>query len=143
VCVPLRYLRDQRHDQIVAEIARQKFPFPNGEFPDLETIVNEPQPHMSVGKDAAGNDLFPDIVVIGRPGQWLRLMAEVETADTVNEDSARSEWLPFSKAGELLIYVPVGCVQETKGLCKKHGIKPKGIRTWRYQPVWGLQVVEA
>lgn len=138
----LKYLRDQRHDGAIADIVKLKFPFPNDEFPNLETIVNEPEPQMSVGK-WDGKDLFPDIVVIGRPGQWLRLMAEVETEDTVNEESAETEWLPYSKQGDLLIYVPTGCVQETKRLCKKFGIQPKGIRTWRYQPVYGLRIAEA
>jgi hypothetical protein len=140
--VPLKYLRDQRHNGAVADIAKLKFPFPSKEFPHLETILNEPEPRMSVGK-ADGKDLFPDIVVVERPGQWLRMMAEVETEDTVNEESAQNEWLPFSQQGELFIYVPAGCVPETKRLCKRFRIKYKGIRTWRYLPVYGLQVVEA
>jgi hypothetical protein len=45
--------------------------------------------------------------------------------------------------GDLLLYVPVGCVPEARKLCKKHGIRVKGIRTWRFRPVWGLEVAEA
>ncbi len=138
----VKYLRDQRHAGTVAEIARVKFPFPDAEHPDLDTLVNEPKPVMSVGKEN-GKDLFPDIVVVRRPGQWLTLMAEVETADTVNDESAVNEWLPYSKVGDLLLYVPAGCVPETKKLCKKYKIKVKGIRTWRFRPVWGLDVTEA
>ena len=138
-----KYLRDQRHDGTVAAIAKAKFPFPSHEDPDLETILNEPNPKISVGKDAQGNDLFPDIVVVRRPGQWLTMMAEVETADTVSEESALTEWLPYSKCGDLYLYVPAGCVQEAKKLCKKHGVKLAGIRTWRFRPVWGIDVTEA
>lgn len=138
----LKYLRDQRHDGAVADIARLKFAFPNDQHPDFETIVNEPAPTMSVGQ-ANGKELFPDIVVVRQPGKWLLMMAEVETADTVTEESAQSEWLPFSKAGELFLYVPVGCVPETKRLCKQFGVRAKGIRTWRFRPVWGLEVAEA
>jgi hypothetical protein len=141
--VVLKYLRDQRHDGTVAEIARLKFPFPNEEHPDFDTILNEPKPAISVGKDEKGQELYPDIVVVRRPGQWLLMMAEVETADTVSDESALTEWLPYSKCGELFIYVPAGCVAETKRLCKKHGIPVKGIRTWRFRPVWGLEVTEA
>jgi hypothetical protein len=140
--VTVKYLRDQRHAGTVAEIARAKFPYPNAEHPDLDTLVNEPKPVMSVGKHD-GKDLFPDIVVVRRPGQWLTLMAEVETPDTVNEESALTRWLPYSKVGDLLLYVPAGCVPEAKRLLKKHGIRVKGIRTWRFRPVWGLEVVEA
>ena len=134
--------RDQRHVGTVAEIAKLKFPFPNAEFPDFETIVNEPRPSMSVGEED-GKQLYPDIVVVRRPGTWLQLMAEVETADTVNEESALTQWLPYSKCGDLLIYVPQGCVPEAKRLCKKFNIRVKGIRTWRFRPVWGLDVSEA
>jgi hypothetical protein len=138
-----KYLRDLRHDGAVAAIAELKFPFPNAKSGELETLMNEPKPQISVGKDDKGNDLFPDIVVVRRPGQWLMMMAEVETADTVTEESALTEWLPYSRCGDLYLYVPAGSVQEAKQLCKKHGIKLKGIRTWRFRPVWGLEVTEA
>lgn len=139
--VPVRYLRDQRHDATVAEIAKVKFPYPNEQHPELETVLNEPEPRLSVGQ-YEGHDLFPDIVVVRRPGQWLELMAEVETKDTVNDESALNEWLPFSRCGDLLLYVPVGCVDETRRLLKRHRIHVKGIRTWRFRPVWGLEVIE-
>ncbi len=32
---------------------------------------------------------------------------------------------------------------EAKRLCKKFDIRVKGIRTWRFRPVWGLDVSEA
>ncbi len=139
----LKYLRDQRHREIVAEIARLKFPFPGDGHQELETVVNEPSRRLSVGKSADGKDLFPDIVVVGRPGQWLRLMAEVETADSVNDEQAQNEWLPYSRQGDLLIYVPAGCAAAAKRLCQKYKIKPAGIRTWRFRPVWGLEVASA
>jgi hypothetical protein len=138
----VKYLRDQRHAGTVMEIARVKFAFPNAEYPDLETYVNEPKPVMAVGEEN-GQELFPDIVVVRVPGKWLKMMAEVETADTVNDESAVTQWLPYSRVGDLYLYVPFGCVPETKKLLKKHGIKVKGIRTWRFRPVWGLDVAEA
>jgi hypothetical protein len=138
-----KYLRDLRHDGAVAAIAKLKFPFPRDTDPELETILNDPKPQIAVGKDDKGRDLFPDIVVVRRPGQWLTMMAEVETADTVTDESALGDWLPISRCGELYIYVPAGSVQETKRLCKKHGIHAAGIRTWRFRPVWGLDVTEA
>jgi hypothetical protein len=138
----VKYLRDQRHQGTVAEIARLKFPYPSEEHPELETLLNEPSPRLSVGQHN-GKDLFPDIVVVRRPGLWLQLMAEVETPDTVTDESAETQWLPYSRCGDLLLYVPVGCVQQAKKLCRKHGVNVKGIRTWRFRPVWGLEVAEA
>lgn len=136
------YLRELKHDGTVAEIARIKFPFPNEEFPNLETILNEPSPRISIG-NVNGRELYPDIVVVTKPGQFLRIIAEVETPETLTDEEALNEWKPFSEIGELYLYVPQGYVAETKKLLKKHKIRAKGIRTWRFRPVWGLDVSDA
>ncbi len=140
--MPVKYLSEQRHEGALSEIARMKFPFPDEKNPDMETLTNIPAKSISVG-EYEGKPLYPDIVVVRRPGQWLLLMAEVETSDTVNDETAATKWLPESRLGDLLLYVPAGFVQETKKLLKTHGIKVKGIRTWRFRPVWGLDVTEA
>lgn len=138
----VKYLRDQRHAGTVMEVARVKFPFPNDEHSDLETIVNIPTPRLAAGNEN-GKDLFPDIVVVRRPGLWLKMMAVVETADSVTDERAQEAWLPYSKVGDLFLYVPFGYVDEAKRLCKKYRIQPKGFRAWRFRPVWGLDVAEA
>jgi hypothetical protein len=140
--VAVQYLRDQRHAGTVEKIAELKFPFPNDDNPGLETLNNVARRVMAVGTHD-GRDLFPDLVIVRRPGQWLELMAEVEMADSVTDESAVNDWKPMSQVGDLLIYVPAGMVQETKALLKKHKIRAKGVRTWRFVPVWGLQVAEA
>lgn len=137
----VKYLRDQRHVGTVAAIAAKKFPFPNEENPDLETLINIPKPVISVGT-YEGRELYPDLVIVGRPGQWLRIMAEVEMDDSVTSESALRDWLPMSLVGDLVIYVPAGMANEARRLCKKHNVKVKGIRTWRFRPVWGLDVSE-
>lgn len=136
------YLRVWKHDGTVAEIAKVKFPFPNEEFPDLETIVNEPNPRISVGTNGK-DEMYPDIVVVRKPGQWLKMMAAVETKESLTDERAIKEWKPFSEVGDLILYVPAGRADLAKKLCKKHGVKVKGIRTWRYRPVWGLDVSDA
>ncbi|OAI39910.1 hypothetical protein AYO38_06715 [bacterium SCGC AG-212-C10] len=140
--MPLKALRDARHQGVVAEIARVKMPFPDDANPDLETLVNIPTPLMATGQ-VNGKDFFPDIVVVRRPGTWLKLIAQVETADTITDESAINRWKPCADFGDFLLYVPSGSVPETKAMCKKHKIKVKGIRTWRFRPVWGLDVTEA
>ena len=136
------YLREQRRSGVITDVARLKFPFPNEQFPDLETIVNVPAGGMSVG-EKDGKALFPHIVAVRRPGSWLKMMAEVEVADTVNEDSALSRWKPYSECGDLILYVPFGLAGEARKLAKKHHIRLAGVRAWRYRPVWGLEVVDA
>lgn len=138
-----KYLSQQRHDGTVGAIAQRKFPFPNPENPDLETLLNIPKPTISVGKGPKGEDLFPDIVVVRRPGQWLMMMAEVEMPDTLTDEQALTRWLPYSTCGELFIYVPAGHIQQAKKLAKKHNVPVKGFRTWRFRPVWGVDITEA
>ncbi len=140
--MPVQYLRDQRHAATVAEIAESRFPYPDEEHPQLETLLNIPSPTISVGQ-WEGESLYPDIVVVRRPGQWLEILAQVETADTITDEQAQTRWLPYSKMGALLLFVPAGQVQAAKRLCRKYGITCKGFRTWRYRRVWGLTVIEA
>ena len=140
--MPVKELRDQRHNAVLEEIAAARFPYPNDENPQLETLLNLPEPVISAGQ-WGGQPLYPDIVVVRRPGQWLEMMAEVETADSLTDEQAEARWAPFAQQGALLLYVPAGRVQETRRLCRRHGVRPRGIRTWRYRPVWGLTVHEA
>ena len=72
-----------------------------------------------------------------------QLIAQIETADSITEETAINIWKPYASMGELLLYVPTGYVQNTKKLCKKFDISIKGLRTWRYRPVWGLTIVDA
>lgn len=138
-----KYLSQQRHDGTVGAIAERKFPFPNDENPDLDTLLNIPKRTISVGKSATGEDLFPDIVVVRRPGQWLTMMAEVEMTDTLTDEQALTRWAPMSLLGDLYVYVPMGQLHEAKKLAKKHGVRIAGFRTWRFRPVWGVDVTEA
>lgn len=138
----LPYLRELRHKGIVEEIARGRFPYPSEDEPELKTFVNEPEPRISVGTHN-GKELYPDIVVVKMPGQWLRFFAEVETPETITDEEAETQWKIYGDAGEFYLYVPQGMVPETRKLVKKHGVKVAGIRTWRFRPVWGLQVSEA
>ncbi len=138
----VKYLRDQRQAATVVEVAALKFPFPNEQFPDLETLVNLPKPRMTVSDDDK-NPLYPHIVVVRRPGTWLQMMAEIETADSVTDESAKDRWLPYSKCGDLYLYVPYGFAGEAKKVAKRNGVKLAGVRIWRFRPVWGLEVAEA
>lgn len=138
----VKYLRDQRITGTVGEIAKLKFPFPNETNPDYETFTNNPKQTISVGV-VNGAEVFPDIVVVRRPGQWLMMMADVESEDSLTDETALTRWLPASKCGELFVYVPMGTAGAAKKLAKKHGIRLLGIRTWRFRPVWGLDVTDA
>jgi hypothetical protein len=133
--------RETAHSRVVADIAQQRLAFPDAESPSLRTHVNAPEPAFTV-RDASGSELAPDIVVAEDASGSPRILAAVETADTVTDEQAAARWLPFSRvAGTVFhLYVPSGFAAEAKRLLKKHGIKKAALHTWRH--VTGLDALD-
>ena len=133
--------RESTHSRVVRDVAQQRLAFPNEEFPSLRTHVNVPEPALVI-RAADGADLVPDVVVAESPGNRPRILAAVETVDTVTDEQARARWLPFSQVPEttFYIYVPSGFAEEARGLLKKQRIKRARLRTWRY--VTGLDTLD-
>jgi hypothetical protein len=125
--------RESIHSRVVADIAQQRLAFPNEEFSSLRTHVNVPEPTFPI-RGADGSELVPDIVVAESAGGRPRILAAVETADTVTDEQAAGHWLPFSEVGDVAfhLYVPSGLAAEAKRLLKKHHIRKAALRTWRY-----------
>ena len=123
------------HERAVQDIAQARFEFPTPELPSYRSFVNVPDVTLPV-TDEAGNQLVPDIVVVDTPGNILRILAQVETGDTVTEQRAREVWLPFSRLPDAAFYlfVPVGHGAIAKRICKQLGLDVYGYRTWRYVP---------
>lgn len=119
------------HDRALKDIARLRFGFPTEKFPDYKTYVNHPVRAMGVALDG-GLVAYPDIVVVQHPENNCKVVAEVETNETVREAVARFEWLPYADLAPLYLYVPVGKGDETLALCRQMDIPVVGIRTWRY-----------
>jgi hypothetical protein len=128
--MPPRDTRERLRLQAVQEIARDRFSFPNERFPRLKTFVNEPEHTMGVTVDK--EVLYPDIVVLQWPEKITQMVAQVESSATVTEQQAQDEWLPYSLAGPLYLFVPVGYAQEAKRLCRRFRIRLAGLRTWRF-----------
>lgn len=119
------------HDKALKDIARLRFGFPTDKHRDFKTYVNHPARAMGVAME---NNLvaYPDIVVVQHPENNCRIVAEVETNETINEAVARWEWLPYAELAPLYLYVPVGKGDDAKNLCHQLEIPVVGIRTWRY-----------
>ena len=129
--MPNKADRDLKHDRAVRDIAAARFAFPTKEQPKWRAFVNEPAPALGVA-GLAGESLYPDIVVVDS-GNVARMVAEVETADTVTEAEGRREWKAFAEVCETFyLYVPAGYSKEAKRICAKLGVRVTGIRTWRY-----------
>ena len=128
--MPPNETRERLRLRAVQEIARERFGFPNERYPHLKTFVNEPERTMGVTVDK--DVLYPDIVVLQWPEKITQMVAQVEAAGAVTEQQALDEWLPYSLAGPLYLFVPVGYAQEAKRICRRFRIAVVGLRTWRY-----------
>jgi len=138
---PSAKTRDETRSRVVKDIAQQRLAFPNDESPSLQTHVNVPELAFAV-RGADGTELAPDIVVAEAASGSPRILAAVQTADTVTDEQAAARWLPFSRVPDatFYLYVPSGFAAEAKRLLKKHRIKRVGLRTWRY--VTGLEALD-
>jgi hypothetical protein len=125
--------REVLYLRAVQDIAAARFVFPTEEYRDYKSYVNHPARTMGV-QMPDGSVAYPDIVVVQHPENNARIVAEVESAESVSEAVARFEWLPYSRLAPLYIYVPVGKGEDAKTLCKRFGVQEVGIRTWRYLP---------
>lgn len=123
--------RQLLHDKALKDIARLRFAFPTEKYRDYKTYVNHPTRAMGV-ELPNGLVAYPDIVVVQHPENDCRIVAEVETNETVNEAVARWEWLPYADLAPLYLYVPVGKGDDALNLCRQMDIPVVGIRTWRY-----------
>lgn len=123
--------RDLLHQKALRDISRLRFGFPTEKYRDYKTYVNHPQ--RTMGVQMPGNLVaYPDIVVVQHPENNAKIVAQLETNETVREAVARSEWLPYSELAPLYLYVPVGKGDETLHLCRRLNVPVVGVRTWRY-----------
>jgi len=130
--MPLRTeSRQLIHSRALNDIARLRFGFPTEKYADYKTYVNLPARAMGVAMNG-GLVAYPNIVVVQHPENNCKIVAEVETNETVREAVARFEWQPYADLAPLYLYVPVGKGDETLALCRQLDIPVVGIRTWRY-----------
>lgn len=123
--------RELLHQKALRDIVRLRFAFPTEKYRDFKTYVNVPQRSMGVHLNNSAV-AYPNIVVVQHPENNTKIVAEVETNETVREAVARFEWLPYSELAPLYLYVPVGKGDEALALCRQFKIPVAGIRTWRY-----------
>jgi hypothetical protein len=125
--------REVVHLRAIQDIAAERFQYPTEQYRDFKTYVNHPARTMGI-QMPDGSVAYPDIVVVQHPENNARIVAQIETAESIREAVARFEWLPYSRLAPLYLYVPVGKGADAKALCKQFGVKAVGIRTWRYLP---------
>jgi len=134
--------RQELYERAVQDIAQARFEFPTPELASYRTYVNVPEVTLPV-TTPDGTEVVPDIVVVDTPGNILKILAVVETVETVTEERGREVWLPFSRLPDaaFYLYVPVGSGATAKRICKKLSARVYGFRTWRYVPQ-GIEINE-
>ena len=125
--------RQLTHNRALQDIASARFAFPTEKYRDYKTYINHPRRTMGV-QMPGGGVAYPDIVVVQHPENNARIVAEVETNESVRESVAVYEWGPYAELAPLYLYVPVGKGDEAFSLCRRFEVAVVGIRTWRYNP---------
>jgi hypothetical protein len=92
--------KDQEfHDKVCEEVARLRFSFAK---PGWKTFVNHPEKQIGFNNYS----LFPDVVAVDS-NKTAQALGEVETDDTVNDESAK-QWAEYGRIAKLYVYVPAG-----------------------------------
>ena len=124
--------RAAAHVRAVQDIARTRFGFPTDKYRDYRTYTNVPKRTMGVAMLEGNAVAYPDIVVVQDPENYAKILGEVETTETVNEQTAQRRWRPFADLAPLYLYVPVGDADHALKLCRQLRVPIVGVRTWRY-----------
>lgn len=123
--------REAIHAKAVNDIAKARFDFPTPRYPHFKTYVNVPGRTMGV-EMPDGRVAYPDIVVVQHPENYTKIIAQIETNETVREAVAVHEWAPYAELAPLYLYVPVGKADDAQKLSRQLDVPIVGIRTWRY-----------
>ena len=125
------------HDRVIeawAQIASRRY------AKDAQVSTNPGNQRRAQVGLAAEEPRFPDVLVwrsdaaAGRDGT-AELVAEVETADSLNDEEA-SEWAAYGKLpAPFHLVVPVGAEEETIRLVKKKAVRVSQL--WSYEFVGG------
>jgi len=124
--------RAAAHVRAVKDIAAARFGFPTDKHRDYKAYTNVPKRTMGVAMLDGSVVAYPDIVVVQDPENYAKILGEVETTETVNEQTAQRRWRPFADLAPLYLYVPVGDADQALKLCRQLRVPIVGVRTWRY-----------
>lgn len=139
------------HDSAVEQIARSMFSFANGEVypglvkPTWGTYTNVGgQKNMPV-EHRWEHTLYPDIVVVDTArDNSPRLIVEVETEDTITEETLDRVWkLDMDECPIFYLFVPAGTATKTaelllkfRGMCKI----PRALYTYQFDELYNVVV---
>lgn len=123
----VRPVREQaEHDRLIRFLlAKYKRKFENV----AANIGDEQATPVKIGPGT----YFPDIVLTN--GKKLVGVAEVESAESVNNLEAMAQWLPFGKARvSFALFVPVQAYEVARRLCDANQVHVSEV--WTYRPTF-------
>jgi len=139
-----------RHDSAVQQIAAKMLSFVNGEVhpgnvnPSWGTYTNCPEKKISLTHRWEGI-LWPDIVMVDTTRSNLpRLVAEVETEDTINETTLDRKWkVNQDECPIMYLFVPRGTGYQTSELLLKYRRVckvPRAVFTYEFDPLYQVLI---
>jgi ferredoxin len=120
-------------ESVIEQIALNSFAYPNNEYPSLKTFINLPNPELGIEiVGGLGGRIYPDIIVAEQPSNYPRLIAQIESAETVTREQAERVWARLdNQESTTYIFVPTGYAARAKDYARVTGIKNIQIRTWK------------
>lgn len=138
------------HDSAVQQIAAKMFHYANGEVypgnvnPTWATYTNAPRKTLPIKHRWTGT-LWPDIVLVDTARANLpRLIVEVETEDTITEETLDTKWkLDTDESANFYLFVPRGCAYAASELLLKfRGVTklPRALYTYEFDDLYRVEV---
>jgi hypothetical protein len=138
------------HDLAAHQIARTLLSWRNGEVypgfenPGLATYVNVPVRRVPIQHNWEG-ELYPDIVVVD-PARTMapRLVAEVETEESIAELTLDKVWkLDMDVCPNFYLFVPTGSAEKAADLLLEFRTMtnlPRALYTYSFDALWRVQL---
>lgn len=85
------------------------------------------------------DEYYPDLILLPKGSKSSTIIVEVETSESVSEDHAREQWIPYSKLGrKFYLLVPSDVVTRAKAICRRLGITAHFGQYWWDGRRWAL-----
>lgn len=84
-------------------------------------------------------EYYPDLILLPKGSTRSTIIIEVETEESVNQNHAEEQWVPYSKLGrEFYLLVPSDSLNKAKLICRRYGIASRFGQYWWDGSRWAL-----
>lgn len=69
------------------------------------------------------DEYYPDLILLPKGSKRSTIIVEVETNESVSEDHAQEQWIPYSNLGrKFYLLVPSNVLSQAKAICRRLAI---------------------